>query len=299
MSNSKFSFAIWDNETGVLHPNSLRLSIVGDIMSTMLDRDRPEDACQCRRCSESLDYNYYEDFIKILNGCEIQTSLPQAKIEVLKAINDIKLCGMRVKEQFDKPDYPRATTSELEEMKEFFGNIAKHYINDYKESIEDVVAVKNERHERFTLKSLFSLEGRNWEFYLPVVDGEASVGLKIDNNEIEEIEHYSTSCIVVLLQMVATCALARQGERMAGERIIKDASNKAVLMSRSKAMASVFGGSYLNYLDITGFILMKKEQGSDLLEKEALTGFMMREFRSDITIVKEAVKIFLEKPMYH
>lgn len=301
---SKFSYELWSKDYDLIKPKSLALALIGDMLGGLLQmHDNSKSKCQCHRCSASLNYNYYDEFLVFVKQCEVDSESEKAERFVLEALADIKSKAAVIYESFGQLDYPRAATSEMLEMREFFSKIAEHYVDRCEHTTQEIeqgiVDTNNYGFVKFRQSTVIEVEGHQWQLDTDVLGDSGEIEIKIDGNEVAELDGHDVNCIGILFQIMTSAAIERSIERRAVDRFITHADNKDELVCKSKAMASVFGGSYKSYVAITSFTLAQKKEGAPLSKEDQLTGFFMHEHRSDISVVKEAVKIFADKPRYH
>lgn len=297
-----FHCNIWDENFNLLHPKSLRLFLIADMLCFLLAQTYEDDEknnCKCFRCKKELTYSYYDSFLELIENCEVVSNNKTMIIEVRKALSDIKLRSQGIHDKFNRHDYPRAATSESLEMQEFFGCLAKEYIDSYEESVTDYIKLKDENSPRYTFTSIINLDGHKWEFSVPISNVAGDLKLSIDDKLIDRLESYHANRISLLFQILINVSIERYAEKIAADKIIDESDDKDELIGKSKSIASILGGGYQNYVAITSFTMMQRPKKISISAKEELIDFFMKEHRADISGIKEVVKIFLDKPMYH
>lgn len=249
----------------------------------------------------SLRFNYFECAKKTLKNIRFNSKSKPTQKKIANIVSELSAEFDAAKAHIDKLGGKMSGISDMVEIWVFFSNVAKNSIDSIKVLEDEEIRHSDTSIGRsYHSKIEINFNGSTWVYN---VCNDAKTEVKkqvIVNGVVNPIMSEDAAQISSVLSMVAVM----QQKDCVDKRFVDEYSKVDAFVKKAKAITSILGGEWQDYIIFIGSVEetvheMKRRNLNDGQLKKIVEALAIRDLRASPLEVNEAIKLFLDKPIYH
>lgn len=295
---SSFKYQVINTTNGqILRPKGLELMLLSRVVRALLGQH--QQACELsKNDTKDMVFDYFEAAKIALHGIKCEDEDEKTKNLIKAAINTIDSAMDTAKIKVESFDGQLIVMSDFDEMWVFFKEVGITCV-DSLTVLENIPSDTNDdpNEAKHCTKVQIIHDGNSWIYNLKAFSGKAlETTLFINNLEATSLCQQSM-WINALFKMMAIMAQ----KDLIENNFIEDFKQEPDVLKKAKAVASILGGNYENYLIFVANINSHIPYlgRTNEMQKNSISLIVDDRLRATDDQKREVVKIFLAKPNYH
>lgn len=245
----------------------------------------------------NLAFDYYDECIKAVSDFEKDAQLRKLDKTMVSSALALKADMKQVYEQVTTKPTARPILSEFDTMMIFFVETAKKNLDSF-EVLSNYMETKAGAGLHHHCSIEISHAKIKWVFSF-IQSGMKSVTRKITINGQDNIDvgGYDANYLKMLFGIVTMMKQQDLIDSIKADAVMKKYPDSA---AKAKAMQKILGGEWMDYLELSAYLSDKgvmADMGDD--RENGIENLLYNKLNTDEHSIKEAVKVFSSKPLYH